>query len=129
MMLKVDALQSELEKIAGVDHAEHGTGPPPYPGDRICAILTREERFRNELKVFYTVLVAILALLTVILLVRAGFLIAKGDSRANGVTLGASGLVTCGGAAFLGKLLKGANREWAAAFKALRQSGCMKTSG
>lgn len=88
-----------------------------------CAVYRREEQLQYKFMVFYQILVAVLAVLALLLLVYAGYLLTRDDQSFQAALAGVAALVTGGGALFLLQQRTDARKRHAAATRALGRCG------
>lgn len=127
--MSVEELADDLRLSAsGADSAsavEHLRTAKPKASPAACASYRREERVQFQFMVFYQVLMGVLALLTLILLVWAGYLIFKAEPKAfQAVLSGVAALVASGGVLFLNRQRNDARKIFEAAQKSLDTGGC-----
>lgn len=86
-----------------------------------CASYKREERLQYKFKVFYQLLLAVLAVLTLALLIFCGYMLVQNDAAFKWVVAGVTAIVTGGGSVFLTTQLADARDQHKAAVEALER--------
>jgi len=125
-ILEDEAFHDLVLSVSGASPTSTTTGPnrqaaPPKASAQVCAAYRREEKSEFTFKTFYEVLIAVLSLVTLILLVFAGWQVFLQNTAVMNVVLSGSGAIVTGvGAGFLGTQRKQARAAWRAAQKAFR---------